>query len=56
MSHFSGRQPKADTCIDCIKVPDGEFCTERCLPRRMVQQQLRYQRVAEKQYLKEETV
>jgi hypothetical protein len=28
-----GRKPRSETCINCKKVPDGEFCTDRCLPK-----------------------
>jgi hypothetical protein len=27
------RRPKSETCIKCKKVPAGEFCTDRCLPK-----------------------
>jgi len=27
----------AKTCIDCKKVPEGEFCTDRCMGQRQRQ-------------------
>ena len=30
------RYRKAGTCVDCKKVPDGEFCTDRYVPKNKI--------------------